>query len=105
MATQGCQPSCECSACADFILAGCRLSKAQYHLFLCSYDDGCTNITNVDFSTLVIKEMMALHLKQRPKMRWMVQDMTATKVGSYTVRDGFLGALQPFSGSCKGPYR
>ena len=29
---------------------------------------------------------MALHLRQRPKMRWMVQDMTATKVGTCTLK-------------------
>lgn len=41
---------------------------------------GCTDITNIDFSRTVIKEMMLKNLRQRPRMKWLVQDMTATKV-------------------------
>ena len=43
------------------------------------YDDGCTAITNIDFSKPVIKEMMAKNLRARPLMKWQVMDMTQTK--------------------------
>ena len=46
------------------------------------YDDGCTGITNIDFSALVIKQMMAKNLRTRPRMRWQVMDMTQTKARS-----------------------
>ena len=45
----------------------------------CSYDDGCTGVTNIDFSKGVIKEMMLKNLRQRPLMKWQVMDMTQTK--------------------------
>jgi hypothetical protein len=44
------------------------------------YDAGCTDITNIDFSRTVIKEMLLKNLRKRPNMKWLVQDMTATKV-------------------------
>ena len=43
------------------------------------YDEGCTHITNVDFSKTVIKEMMLKNLRKRPLMKWLVMDMTKTK--------------------------
>ncbi len=46
----------------------------------CRYDDGCTGITNIDFSKGVIKEMMLKNLRKRPRMKWQVMDMTETKV-------------------------
>ena len=45
----------------------------------CRYDDGCTGVTNIDFSKGVIKEMMLKNLRQRPLMKWQVMDMTQTK--------------------------
>ena len=53
-------------------------NKAKH--LCCRYDHACQDITNIDFSRTVIKEMMLKHLRQRPKMKWLVQDMTATKV-------------------------
>ena len=44
------------------------------------YDEGCTAITNIDFSKPVIKEMMAKNLRKRPLMKWQVMDMTQTRV-------------------------
>ncbi len=44
------------------------------------YDDGITNITNIDFSRGVIRDMMVKNLRSRPSMRWLVMDMTETKV-------------------------
>ena len=46
---------------------------------ICRYDDGCTGITNIDFSKGVIKEMMLKNLRKRPLMKWQVMDMTQTK--------------------------
>jgi hypothetical protein len=67
------------------------------------YDDGCTAITNIDFSALVIKQMMAKNLRPRPRMRWQVMDMTQTKARSPAVparlhaslRAGFLPLWRP----------
>jgi ubiquinone/menaquinone biosynthesis C-methylase UbiE len=40
------------------------------------YDDGFTNITNIDFSEVVIDEMQRKNLSPRPAMSWLVMDMT-----------------------------
>jgi len=45
------------------------------------YDDGCVNITNVDFSKVAIKHMLTSNLRARPKMKWAVMDMTKTTFG------------------------
>lgn len=44
-----------------------------------SYDDGVEAITNVDFSKLLIREMLTAHVRQRPKMKWLVMDVTQLK--------------------------
>ena len=44
------------------------------------YDQGCQGITNIDFDKGVIAEMLRKNLRQRPRMRWQVADMTSTKV-------------------------
>lgn len=46
------------------------------------YDEGCTGITNIDFSQLVIREMMLKNLRKRPLMKWQVMDMTQTKAST-----------------------
>lgn len=46
----------------------------------CRYDSGCQDITNVDFSKLVIASMMRRNLRQRPRMKWKVGDMTDLQV-------------------------
>ena len=35
---------------------------------------------NIDFSKLVIREMLTKNLRQRPKMKWQVMDVTKMKV-------------------------
>ncbi len=60
------------------------------------YDDGCTGITNIDFSKGVIKEMMLKNLRKRPRMKWQVMDMTETKARVLThckSRASLLGRL------------
>ena len=54
------------------------------------YDEGCTGITNVDFSKTVIKEMMLKNLRKRPLMKWLVMDMTNTKVSWPPFKRGVL---------------
>ena len=59
----------------------CTEEKSICHVCFCRrYDDGCTGITNIDFSKGVIKEMMLKNLRKRPRMKWQVMDMTETKV-------------------------
>ena len=49
-------------------------------MLFCRYDGGCEQITNIDFSKRVIASMMKQNLRQRPKMKWKVGDMTDMKV-------------------------
>ena len=49
-------------------------------LGLYRYDQGCQDITNIDFSKPVILEMMRKNLRARPAMKWQVMDMIETKV-------------------------
>ena len=40
------------------------------------YDDGYHDITNVDISDVVIKQMQEKNKDERPKMKWVVMDIT-----------------------------
>ena len=40
------------------------------------YDDGYQDITNVDISDVVIKQMQEKNKDERPKMKWVVMDIT-----------------------------
>eukprot|EP01023_Acetabularia_acetabulum_P037670 TRINITY_DN3583_c2_g1_i4.p1 TRINITY_DN3583_c2_g1~~TRINITY_DN3583_c2_g1_i4.p1 ORF type:complete len:633 (-),score=87.05 TRINITY_DN3583_c2_g1_i4:112-2010(-) len=57
------------------LVPGCGNSELSAQL----YDDGINNIVNIDFSKVVIREMLSKNLRQRPSMKWMVADMTKTK--------------------------
>ena len=57
----------------SILVIGCGNSELSAEL----YDDGFKNITNVDFSPLVIEEMTSKHGVTRPTMQWIVGDMTA----------------------------
>ena len=54
------------------LMVGCGNAPFSCHL----YDDGYTNIVNIDYSPMVIQNMQQLHSTLRPKMQWMVMDMT-----------------------------
>lgn len=54
------------------LIVGCGNSR----LSACLYDAGFTNITNIDFSDIVIKKMKLLHGEVRPLMKWIFMDMT-----------------------------
>ncbi|XP_024401124.1 uncharacterized protein [Physcomitrium patens] len=56
----------------QILISGCGNSELSVHM----YDAGWQSITNVDFSTVVIAEMLRLHVRSRPHMRWLVMDMT-----------------------------
>ena len=37
------------------------------------YDDGYRDVVNIDFSPVVVREMLGKHLRARPAMRWQVR--------------------------------
>nr|XP_043614959.1 eEF1A lysine and N-terminal methyltransferase [Erigeron canadensis] len=58
----------------QILVPGCGNSRLSEHL----YDDaGFKSITNIDFSKVVIADMLKRNLRSRPCMRWRVMDMTA----------------------------
>ncbi|KAL5542698.1 hypothetical protein UlMin_010408 [Ulmus minor] len=57
----------------QILVPGCGNSRLSEHL----YDDGFKAITNIDFSKVVISEMLRRNVRQRPGMRWRVMDMTS----------------------------
>ncbi|GAQ85556.1 S-adenosyl-L-methionine dependent methyltransferases [Klebsormidium nitens] len=61
-----------CSPGLDILVAGCGNSE----LSALVYDQGCTRVTNIDFSKVCIVEMLKKNVRARPKMRWLVMDMT-----------------------------
>ena len=61
----------------QILVPGCGNSRLSEHL----YDAGFRDITNVDFSKVVISDMLRRNVRQRPGMRWRVMDMTKMQVG------------------------
>ncbi|KEH20656.1 eEF1A lysine and N-terminal methyltransferase isoform X2 [Medicago truncatula] len=66
------------------LVPGCGNSRLSEHL----YDAGFTSITNIDFSKVVIGDMLRRNIRSRPLMRWRVMDMTAMQF-----EDEFFGAV------------
>lgn len=66
-----------CAPGLDILVAGCGNSELSALI----YDEGCTRITNIDFSKVCIIEMLKKNVRARPKMRWQVMDMTKMQVG------------------------
>jgi ubiquinone/menaquinone biosynthesis C-methylase UbiE len=67
-------------------------------LFPCEmYDDGYENITNIDYSRPVIKEMRKLNTIKYPKMRYKVMDVTDLNISDcyfdFVLDKGTLDAL------------
>ncbi|CAI9776988.1 unnamed protein product [Fraxinus pennsylvanica] len=57
----------------QILVPGCGNSKLSEHL----YDLGFRNITNVDFSKVVISDMLRRNVRDRPEMKWRVMDITS----------------------------
>ncbi|CAN6462771.1 unnamed protein product [Victoria cruziana] len=82
------------------LVPGCGNSR----LSECLHDAGFRDIINIDFSRVVISDMLRLHIRTRPSMRWRVMDMTDLQFadGSFdaVVDKGGLDALmEPERGS------
>lgn len=60
----------------SILVPGCGNSKLSEHL----YDAGFLDITNVDFSKVVISDMLRRNVRERPGMKWRVMDMTSMQV-------------------------
>ncbi|KAF9643714.1 S-adenosyl-L-methionine-dependent methyltransferase [Thelephora ganbajun] len=56
---------------ARILMLGCGNSRLSEEM----YDDGYKNITNVDYSSVVIDQMQRRHMTLRPGMEWMVADV------------------------------
>ncbi|KAL3506430.1 hypothetical protein ACH5RR_031812 [Cinchona calisaya] len=56
----------------QILVPGCGNSKLSEYL----YYEGFRNITNVDFSKVVILDMLRRNVRLRPEMKWRVMDMT-----------------------------
>jgi SAM-dependent methyltransferase len=54
------------------LIVGCGNSSFSADI----YDEGYVNITNIDFSGVVIEKMKSLHESVRPSMKWIEMDMT-----------------------------
>jgi 2-polyprenyl-3-methyl-5-hydroxy-6-metoxy-1,4-benzoquinol methylase len=65
----------------QILVVGCGNSALSAHM----YDAGFTSIVNVDFNRRVITEMLRLHVRARPLMRWLVMDITALQVFSFVL--------------------
>ncbi|KDP39345.1 hypothetical protein JCGZ_01102 [Jatropha curcas] len=77
----------------QLLVPGCGNSRLSEHL----YDAGVKDITNIDFSKVVISDMLRRNVRERPGMRWRVMDMTAMQFADETfdavVDKGGLDAL------------
>ncbi|XVF84603.1 hypothetical protein PTKIN_Ptkin17bG0050600 [Pterospermum kingtungense] len=60
------------SSSLQILVPGCGNSRLSEHL----YDAGFHDITNIDFSKVVISDMLRRNVRDRPNMRWRVMDMT-----------------------------
>lgn len=60
----------------QILVPGCGNSKLSEHL----YDEGFKCIVNIDFSKVVISDMLRRNIRVRPAMRWRVMDMTSMQV-------------------------
>ncbi|KAG4923949.1 hypothetical protein JHK87_049489 [Glycine soja] len=58
---------------SKLLIPGCGNFRLSEHL----YDAGHTAITNIDFSKIVISDMLHRNVRDHPLMRWRIMDMTA----------------------------
>ena len=60
----------------EILVPGCGSSRMSEHL----YDAGYHNITNIDFSKVIISDMLRRNVRVRPEMKWRIMDMTEMQV-------------------------
>jgi hypothetical protein len=60
----------------EILVPGCGSSVLSERL----YDAGFRRVTNVDFSRVLVADMLRRHARARPEMRWRVMDMTDMQV-------------------------
>ncbi|KAL6652731.1 hypothetical protein ACP70R_011656 [Stipagrostis hirtigluma subsp. patula] len=85
---------------AEILVPGCGSSALSERL----YDAGFRRITNVDFSRVVVADMLRRHARARPEMRWRVMDMTDMQFadGSFDVildKGGLDALMEPEAGT------
>lgn len=66
----------EAAAAPEILVPACGSSALSERL----YDAGFRRITNVDFSRVVVTDMLRRHARARPEMRWRVMDITNMQV-------------------------
>lgn len=69
---QHCGLVCTADPPPRILIPGCGNSELSAKL----YDSGFKRIVNIDFSKVVIAEMLTQHLRKRPEMLWRIMDMT-----------------------------
>lgn len=60
----------------QILVPGCGSSRVSEYL----YDAGFRCTTNIDFSKVVVSDMLRRYVRSRPEMRWRVMDMTELQV-------------------------
>ncbi|XP_051121890.1 uncharacterized protein LOC127245183 [Andrographis paniculata] len=91
------------SPAASILVPGCGNSRLSEHL----YDAGFRNITNVDFSKVVIMDMLRRNVRERPQMKWRVMDMSSMPLesGSFDAvidKGGLDASMEPKHGPILG---
>lgn len=84
----------------QILVPGCGNSRLSEHL----YDAGIHAITNIDFSKIVISDMLRRNVRDRPSMRWRFMDMTQMQFmdGTFDVvldKGGLDALMEPEVGS------
>ncbi|KAL0920954.1 hypothetical protein M5K25_007974 [Dendrobium thyrsiflorum] len=84
----------------QILVPGCGNSSVSEHL----YDAGFRQITNIDFSKIVVSDMLRRNVRMRPEMRWRVMDMTDMQFAdeSFDVvldKGGLDALMEPEAGS------
>ncbi|XP_052189283.1 uncharacterized protein LOC127799356 isoform X2 [Diospyros lotus] len=88
------------SSSLQILVPGCGNSRLSEHL----YDAGFKDITNIDFSKVVISDMLRRNVRSRPGMRWRVMDMTGMQFadGTFDIvldKGGFDALMEPELGA------
>lgn len=84
----------------QILVPGCGNSQLSEHL----YDAGFRHLTNIDFSKVIVSDMLRRHVRSRPEMRWRVMDMTQMQFAdgifdAIVDKGGFDALMEPEHGS------